>query len=99
MFAIAVLNVFCVFVMFYAWAGGTNVWMLVGVNVDAAVVEGPTPWAVVDEDGVATPAEAIRDGADYVVIGRQITRAADPAAEAARVAGEIAEALRAVKCP
>ena len=32
-----------------------------------------------DQKRVATPAEAIRDGADYVVMGRQITRAADPA--------------------
>jgi orotidine-5'-phosphate decarboxylase len=42
-----------------------------------------------DQKRVATPAEAIRNGADYVVIGRQITRAADPAAEAERVADEI----------
>jgi orotidine-5'-phosphate decarboxylase len=32
----------------------------------------------------------MRDGADYLVIGRQITRAPDPAAEAARIAEEIA---------
>lgn len=31
-----------------------------------------------DQKRVATPAEAIRDGADYLVIGRQVTRAADP---------------------
>src|SRR5579871_6086805 len=31
-----------------------------------------------DQKRVATPAEAVRDGADYVVIGRQVTRAADP---------------------
>jgi orotidine-5'-phosphate decarboxylase len=42
-----------------------------------------------DQKRVATPAEAIRNGADYVVMGRQITRAGDPAAEAARVAQEI----------
>ena len=52
-----------------------------------------------DQKRVATPAEAIRDGADYVVMGRQMTRAADPAAEAARVAEEIAEAARAAACP
>jgi len=51
-----------------------------------------------DQKRVATPAEAIRNGADYVVMGRQITRAADPAAEAAHVAEEIAEAVRAVPC-
>ena len=43
-----------------------------------------------DQKRVATPADALRNGADYLVIGRQITRAADPAAEAARVLEEIA---------
>ncbi len=43
-----------------------------------------------DQKRVATPAEAVRNGADYLVIGRQITRAPDPAAEAARVLEEIA---------
>ncbi len=43
-----------------------------------------------DQKRVATPAEAIRNGADYLVIGRQITRAADPAAAARRVMEEIA---------
>jgi orotidine-5'-phosphate decarboxylase len=45
-----------------------------------------------DQKRVATPAEAIRDGANYLVMGRQITRAADPAAEAERVLEEIAPA-------
>jgi orotidine-5'-phosphate decarboxylase len=45
-----------------------------------------------DQKRVATPAEAIRNGADYLVMGRQITRAADPAAEASRVLDEIAAA-------
>lgn len=43
-----------------------------------------------DQKRVATPAQAIRDGADYLVIGRQITRATDPAAEADRILMEIA---------
>jgi len=43
-----------------------------------------------DQKRVATPAEAIRNGADYLVIGRQITRAADPTAEARRILEEIA---------
>lgn len=42
-----------------------------------------------DQKRVATPAEAIRGGADYLVIGRQVTRAADPAAEVARILEEI----------
>ncbi len=36
--------------------------------------------ASADQKRVATPAEAIRDGADYLVIGRQVTRAKDPPA-------------------
>ncbi len=51
-----------------------------------------------DQKRVATPAEAVLDGADYVVIGRQITRAPDPAGEALRVAEEITGALRAASC-
>jgi orotidine-5'-phosphate decarboxylase len=47
-----------------------------------------------DQKRVATPAEAIRNGADYLVMGRQITRAADPAAEMERVLKEIAGAAR-----
>jgi len=42
-----------------------------------------------DQKRVATPAEAIRNGADYLVIGRQITRAKDPAAEAQRILSEL----------
>ena len=42
-----------------------------------------------DQKRVATPEEAIRDGADYLVIGRQITRAADPAAAMRQVLEEV----------
>jgi orotidine-5'-phosphate decarboxylase len=42
-----------------------------------------------DQKRVATPAEAIRNGANYLVMGRQITRAADPAAESRHVLEEI----------
>ena len=45
-----------------------------------------------DQKRVATPAKAIADGADYLVIGRQVTRAADSAAEVDRILGELAEA-------
>jgi orotidine-5'-phosphate decarboxylase len=47
-----------------------------------------------DQKRVATPLEALRDGADYLVIGRQITRALDPAAEAARILHEISATAR-----
>ena len=42
-----------------------------------------------DQKRVATPAEALENGADYLVIGRQVTRAADPRAEVLRICGEI----------
>ncbi len=42
-----------------------------------------------DQKRVATPAEAIRNGANYLVIGRQVTRAADPRAEVSRILAEI----------
>jgi orotidine-5'-phosphate decarboxylase len=38
---------------------------------------------------VATPAEAIAHGADYLVIGRQVTRAPDPRGEMLRIVEEI----------
>jgi orotidine-5'-phosphate decarboxylase len=42
-----------------------------------------------DQKRVATPAEALRDGANYLVIGRQVTRAKDPAGEVERILEEI----------
>lgn len=38
-----------------------------------------------DQKRVATPVEAMRDGADYLVIGREITRAEDPRIAAQRI--------------
>ncbi len=42
-----------------------------------------------DQKRIATPAEAIAAGADYLVIGRQVTRALDPKAEIDRIQEEI----------
>jgi len=52
-----------------------------------------------DQKRVATPAEAIRAGADYLVVGRQITRAEDPRREALRILAEIESARRAAPVP
>lgn len=43
-----------------------------------------------DQKRVATPADAISCGADYLVIGRQITRSADPSAEVRKILSEVA---------
>lgn len=42
-----------------------------------------------DQARVVTPAEAIAAGASYIVVGRPITEAADPAAEARAILGQI----------
>ena len=46
-----------------------------------------------DQARVATPAETIRAGADYLVVGRPITAAADPPSAARAIGEEIAAAL------
>jgi len=62
-----------------------------------AVTPGIRPaWTVVDKDDqkrIVTPADAVRNGSDYVVIGRPIRDAKDPKEAAKRVAEEIASAL------
>ena len=57
------------------------------------VVPGVRPsWAGADDQKrVTTPRQAIERGADVLVIGRPITGAADPAAAARRIAGELAD--------
>jgi orotidine-5'-phosphate decarboxylase len=46
-----------------------------------------------DQARVATPGEAIRAGADYLVVGRPITAAPDPPAAARAILAEIAAAM------
>ncbi len=48
-----------------------------------------------DQKRVATPAEALRDGADYLVVGRQVTRASDPRAACEQILAEILAPLSA----
>jgi orotidine-5'-phosphate decarboxylase len=55
-------------------------------------------WSVVSEDDQArilTPYEAIRSGSDFVVLGRPISQAEDPAEAARRVLDEIQDGLKA----
>ena len=46
-----------------------------------------------DQSRVASPAEAIEAGADVIVVGRPVVAAADPAAAARKLVGEIERAL------
>ncbi len=65
-------------------AGGRAVLVTPGVR--------PAGAAPGDQKRVATPVEALQRGADYVVVGRPITRAPDPRAAAAGILEEIRQA-------
>ena len=45
--------------------------------------------ASADQRRIATPREAIRNGADYIVVGRQVTRAEDPGVAYQKILDEI----------
>jgi orotidine-5'-phosphate decarboxylase len=53
----------------------------------------PAGAAAADQKRVATPAEAIRGGADYLVVGRPVTQAPDPRGAANGIVAEIAAAV------
>jgi orotidine-5'-phosphate decarboxylase len=53
----------------------------------------PAAAAAGDQSRVATPAEAVRAGADYLVIGRPITAARDPRAAAEAILEEMNSAV------
>jgi orotidine-5'-phosphate decarboxylase len=57
----------------------------------------PAGSAIEDQKRIATPARAIRDGASLLVVGRPITRAADPAAAAQAILKEIEESQSAAR--
>ena len=52
----------------------------------------PAGGTVGDQKRVATPAEAIRNGADYLVVGRPVTQSPDPRVAAEAIVAEIGEA-------
>lgn len=54
----------------------------------------PADAAADDQARIATPANAVRDGSSYLVIGRPITRAVDPAAALATINNEIDMAMK-----
>lgn len=70
--------------MLRALAGPEGVLVIPGIR--------PAGSAAGDQKRVATPADALRAGASYLVVGRPITQAADPAKAAAAVLEEMAAA-------
>lgn len=64
-----------------AMAGGKTILVTPGVRSPTA--------AAGDQKRVATPAEAVAAGADYLVIGRQVTRACDPVSQIEQIHREI----------
>lgn len=59
------------------------------------VIPGVRPAGVASHDQarVATPGQAVRDGAHYLVVGRAVTGATDPVFAAKQIAREVANAL------
>jgi len=53
----------------------------------------PAGAAIGDQQRIATPADALRSGASYLVVGRPITQAANPAEAAEAIVKEMAAAL------
>ena len=53
----------------------------------------PSFAAVDDQKRIMTPSEAVSSGADYLVIGRPIAKAADPVQAAESIAAEIADGV------
>ncbi len=52
-------------------------------------------WAIVnDQIRIVSPADAVKAGSDYIIIGRPVTEAADPVASAKLIITEIEDALK-----
>jgi orotidine-5'-phosphate decarboxylase len=54
----------------------------------------PAGAAIGDQKRIATPQDALRQGASYLVVGRPITQAPDPAEAAEAILKEMAQALK-----
>jgi len=68
---------------------GPDMWI---VTPDIRLAESPVPADDQNTDRSMTPMEAIRAGADYIVVGRPVTRSEDPHGTVKRIIEEIASA-------
>jgi orotidine-5'-phosphate decarboxylase len=68
--------------------GESSIAVVPGIRLDGAPVSND------DQKRAATPREAVLNGADFIVVGRPIRRAKDPAAAADRIVREVESALR-----
>jgi orotidine-5'-phosphate decarboxylase len=75
----------------HARFGGTMQFVIPGIRPGGAPSQ--------DHTRTATPADAIAAGANYLVVGRPILQAQDPALAADRIVEQIAEALQARQKP
>ena len=84
-----------------ALAGPEGVLVVPGIRPAGGIAPGRTlnrtpnrtPSRIDDQRRIATPADALRRGANYLVVGRPITQAPDPAKAAEAILVEMAEAL------
>jgi orotidine-5'-phosphate decarboxylase len=72
-----------------ALAGPEGVLVVPGIRP----ADGWIPSRIDDQKRIATPADALRLGANYLVVGRPITQAPDPAEAARAILEEMAKAL------
>lgn len=70
----------------YSLTGPSGVLVVPGIR--------PAGSATGDQKRIAAPADALRSGASYLVVGRPITQAPDPAAAATAILAEMASALQ-----
>ena len=71
-------------------AGPSGILVVPGIRPAGANPSGPN---IDDQKRIATPADAIRNGASFLVVGRPITQAPNPAQAAQAILEEMAEAL------
>ena len=76
-----------------ALAGPEGVLVVPGIRPAGGKAPSRAPTRIDDQKRIATPADALRRGANYLVVGRPITQALDPAAAAEAILKEMARAL------